>query len=172
MPFGLCNAPATFQRLMNLILGGLQLSSCLVYLDDIIVMGRSFDEHLRNLATVFDRIREAGLKLKPAKCQFLQDQVQYLGHIVTREGIAADPSILLPSLLLNSSSKTLLSIKQYSVMGVDATFNLGDFHVTIITYQNFLLRNPHTSQPPVFIGPAFIHMEWREQDYHTFFLVC
>ena len=92
MPFGLCNAPATFQRLMNLILGGLQLSSCLVYLDDIIVMGRSFDEHLRNLATVFDRIQEAGLKLKPAKCQFLQDQVQYLGHIVTREGIAADPS--------------------------------------------------------------------------------
>ena len=91
MPFGFCNAPATFQRLINLILGGLQLSSCLVYLDDIIVMGRSFDEHLRNLAAVFDRIQEAGLKLKPSKCHFLQDQVKYLGHIVTMEGIAADP---------------------------------------------------------------------------------
>ncbi|KAL5474559.1 hypothetical protein EMCRGX_G026520 [Ephydatia muelleri] len=65
MPFGLCNAPATFQRLMDRVLGGLKWSSCLVYLDDIIIVGTSFSEHLRNLAGVLQRLRQAGLKLKP-----------------------------------------------------------------------------------------------------------
>eukprot|EP00731_Ephydatia_muelleri_P034748 Em0075g1a len=67
MPFGLCNAPATFQRLMDRVLGGLKWSSCLVYLDDIIIVGTSFSEHLRNLAGVLQRLRQAGLKLKPSK---------------------------------------------------------------------------------------------------------
>ncbi len=88
MPFGLCNAPATFQRLMNLILSGLQWNSCL---DDIIVHGKNFENHLHNLASVFDRIKESGLKLKPAKCCFFKEQVKYLGHIVSKDGIATDP---------------------------------------------------------------------------------
>ena len=91
MPFGLCNAPATFQRLMNLILSGLQWSSCLVYLDDIIVHGKNFEDHLYNLELVFDRIKEAGLKVKPTKCSFFKEQVKYLGHIVSKHGIATDP---------------------------------------------------------------------------------
>ena len=65
LPFGLCNGPATFQRLMDLVLSGLQWSSCLVYLDDIIVVGRSFHKHLQNLENVFQHLRNAGLKLKP-----------------------------------------------------------------------------------------------------------
>ena len=95
----------------------------------------------------------------------------------------ADNSGFLKEVTLSSTPSALLATQQqldnlvrfccqstsFSVMGVDATFNLGDFYVTIITYQNLILRNPHTSQPPVFIGPAFIHMERREQDYHTFF---
>ncbi|KAL5475730.1 hypothetical protein EMCRGX_G025580 [Ephydatia muelleri] len=88
MPFGLCNAPATFQRLMDI---GLQWTSCLVYLDDIIVLGRTFTEHLSNLGSVFSRIHDAGLKIKPEKCSFLKEKVKYLGHIVSKEGIAADP---------------------------------------------------------------------------------
>ena len=92
MPFGLCNAPATFQRLMDLVLAGLQWSHCLVYLDDVVVLGRSFDEHLRNLESVFRRLREAGLRLKPSKCSLFRRKVQYLGHIISREGVAADPS--------------------------------------------------------------------------------
>ena len=91
MPFGLCNAPATFQRLMDLVLAGLQWSHCLVYLDNVIVIGRSFTEHLQNLQAVFKRLRQAGLKLKPSKCSLLQQEVQYLGHIVNREGISVDP---------------------------------------------------------------------------------
>ena len=92
MPFGLCNATATFQRLMDLVLAGLQWSHCLVYLDDVIVLVKTFTEHLENLRTVFARLREAGLKLKPTKCAFLQPRVQYLGHIVSRDGVTPDPA--------------------------------------------------------------------------------
>ena len=92
MPFGLCNAPATFQRLMDLVLAGLQWSDCLVYLDDIVVVGRTFEEHFRNLGSVLQHLHESGLKLKPSKCSFFQQEVQYLGHIISREGVATDPA--------------------------------------------------------------------------------
>ena len=92
MPFGLCNAPATFQRLMDLVLAGLQWSECLVYLDDVIVLGRTFDEHLRNIRHVLQRLRESGLRLKPTKCHFFQREVHYLGHIISHDGVATDPS--------------------------------------------------------------------------------
>ena len=92
MPFGLCNAPATFQRLMDCVLAGLHWQSCLVYLDDVIILGRSFSEHLHNLRDVFDRFREAGLKLKPSKCTFGQKEVAFLGHIVLDKGVATDPA--------------------------------------------------------------------------------
>ena len=71
MPFGLSNAPATFQRLMDLTLAGLQWSQCLVYIDDVIILGKTFQDHLCNLQEVFQHLLEAGLKLKPAKCTFL-----------------------------------------------------------------------------------------------------
>jgi len=92
MPFGLFNAPAMFQRLMDMVLTGLQWSSCIVYIDDIIVVGRTFDEHIQNLKQIFERLDKAGLKLQPHKCQFLQQKVQFLGHIVSTEGISPDPS--------------------------------------------------------------------------------
>ena len=92
MPFGLCNAPATFQRLMDLVLAGMQWSQCLVYLDDIIIPGRSVKEHLRNVASVLQRLRDAELKLQPAKCSFFQKQVKYLGHMISEEGVATDPT--------------------------------------------------------------------------------
>ena len=91
MPFGLCNAPATFERLMEQVLLGLPQSTALVYLDDVLVPGRNFQEHLTNLQEVFQRLREAHLKLSPEKCELLQREVRYLGHIVSIEGIATDP---------------------------------------------------------------------------------
>ena len=92
MPFGLSNAPATFQRLMDLTLAGLQWSHCLVYLDDVIVVGRTFEEHLDNLGLVLERLQNAKLKVKPSKCALFQDQVNYLGHVISSGSIATDPT--------------------------------------------------------------------------------
>ena len=71
MPFGVCNGPSSFQRLMGIVLKGLQWHGCLVYLDDIIVYGRTFQEHLERLTAVFERLESAGLRLKPSKCTFV-----------------------------------------------------------------------------------------------------
>ena len=94
MPFGLVNAPSTFQRLMEVTLAGLKQDCCLTYLDDVIVIGKSMEEHNQNLVKVFDRLRVAGLKLKPTKCKLAQRSVEYLGHIVSEEGVRTDPKKL------------------------------------------------------------------------------
>ena len=88
MPFGLCNAPATFQRLMDMVLKGLLWQSCLVYIDDVIIVGKTFEQHLSNLAQVFGRL---GLKLQPYKCHLLQSEVRFLGHVVSTQGVSPDP---------------------------------------------------------------------------------
>ena len=92
MPFGLTNAPATFQRLMECVLAGLVPSECLIYLDDIIVFSTSFADYLTRLEAVFQCLQQAGLKLKPSKCHFARKEVQYLGHIVSAEGIKPNPA--------------------------------------------------------------------------------
>ena len=73
MPFGLCNAPATFERLMEYVLHGLSWKQCLVFLDDSIVFSKTFSEHLDILREVFNRLKTANLKLSPGKCILLQD---------------------------------------------------------------------------------------------------
>lgn len=90
MPFGLCNAPATFERLMEYVLRGLHWKICLLYLDDIIVMGKNFNDHVQNLEGVFKRLRLAGLKVNPKKCEFFKHEVKYLGHKVTSNGVQTD----------------------------------------------------------------------------------
>ena len=91
MPFGLCNAPSTFQRIIELALRGLQWITCLIYLDDVIIFGRNFKEHLSRLKEVLLRIRRANLKLKPSKCHLLQEEVEFLGHVVSEEEILPNP---------------------------------------------------------------------------------
>ena len=91
LPFGLCNAPSTFQRSMESVLGDLKWKVCVIYLDDIIVFSKTFEEHLEHLSAVFDRFREANIRLKPSKCTFGQSKVTYLGHIISRDGIQPDP---------------------------------------------------------------------------------
>lgn len=94
MPFGLKNAPATFQRLMNSVLIGIQGLRCLVYLDDIVIYGSSLEEHNKRLTEVLQRLREANLKLQPDKCEFLRKEVNYLGHVISENGISPDPAKL------------------------------------------------------------------------------
>lgn len=91
LPFGLTSAPATFQRLMENVLHGLHWKTLLLYLDDIIVIAPDFDSHLLRLEEVFQRLRLAGLKLKPSKCFLMQEEVKYLGHVVSNKGVSTDP---------------------------------------------------------------------------------
>lgn len=91
LPFGVCNGPPTFQRLMEHVLSGLQWKICLLYLDDIIIFSKTFEQHVEQLSQVLTRISEAGLKIAPKKCHFFQAQVNFLGHIVSKEGVATDP---------------------------------------------------------------------------------
>lgn len=92
MPFGLNNSASTFQRTMELALQGLQWITCLIYIDDIIVFGEDFDQHIQRVDEVLDRITKAGLKLKPSKCRLLQTEVVFLGHVVSAEGVRPDPA--------------------------------------------------------------------------------
>lgn len=91
MPFGLCSAPATFQRLMHTVLKTENWIKCLIYLDDVLIFGRTAEEHLERLRAVLQRMREAGLKLSPEKCHFFQQKVEYLGHVISGEGIRTSP---------------------------------------------------------------------------------
>ena len=91
MPFGATNAPATFQRMMETCLGDLHLNWCLIYLDDIIVFAKTQQEAITRLGTVFQKLREARLKLQPSKCELFKTSLLYLGHMVLQDGIKTDP---------------------------------------------------------------------------------
>ena len=94
MAFGFTNAPATFQRLIERCMGEMNLRDCLIFLDDILIFSRNFEDHLSKLEAVFSRLHKHGLKLKASKCEFFKDSVTYLGHIVSSRGIETDPEKL------------------------------------------------------------------------------
>ena len=87
MPFGLCNALPTLQRLMQNCLGGLNLTYCLIYLDDVIVFSDRPEEHLWRMHVVFDRLRKHSFKLKPSKCEVFKSEINYLAHHVSQKGV-------------------------------------------------------------------------------------
>jgi hypothetical protein len=92
MPFGLTGAPASFQHLMQTVMGDLHLKKSRVYIDDVVIFSSTFEEHLSRVREVLDRLRSANLKLKAKKCYFLQTKIQYLGHVVTEAGVECDSS--------------------------------------------------------------------------------
>ena len=87
MPFSLCNAPVTFQRLMQNCLGELNLTYCLIYLDNVIVYSKFPEEHLQRMRVIFDHLHEHGLKLKPTKCDLFRMELIYLAHHVSKDGV-------------------------------------------------------------------------------------
>ena len=109
MPFRLCNAPPTFQRLMQNCLGELNLTYCLIYLDDVIVFSEMPEEHLQRMRVVFDPLQEHGLKLKPSKCDVFKSEINYLAHHVSKkvglpleEKLGVDCSVSAPRYLHQS----------------------------------------------------------------------
>ena len=94
LPFGLCGAPSTFERCMELVLRGLQWKTLLIYLDDIIIFSSNLEEHLQRLEEVLKRLSEAKLKLKPSKCHLLETEVLFLGHIVGQTGVKPNPQLI------------------------------------------------------------------------------
>lgn len=91
MSFSLCNAPATFQKLMQRCLGEQQAESAMVYLDDVIGLPRSFTEHVQHGEVVFQSLGCYSLKLRTEKCQLFQKQMKFPGHVVSRKGVSPDP---------------------------------------------------------------------------------
>ena len=91
MPFGLCNAPATFMRMMDMVFGDQNFQTVLIYLDDILIPASSFEQMLERIDMVFTRLEKVCLKVKPDKCHFFKPSIKFLGHIVSEKGIATDP---------------------------------------------------------------------------------
>jgi hypothetical protein len=116
LPMGLCNGPPTCQRLMELVLNGLQWQICLIYLDDVIVFGSSFSEHIQRLETVLQRILDAGLKLKHEKCTILKPEVTFLGHVVSQKGIKPNPDNI-AKILSWPAPKNVSEVRQILGMG-------------------------------------------------------
>ena len=111
LPMGLCTAPATFQRVMQMVLRGLQWEEVIVYLDDVIVLGTDFDNTLSSLRKVFVRFREHNLKLKPRKCSFFKEEVEFFGKLVSGSGVSISPDKLqaMEQWPIPSNAKELLS---------------------------------------------------------------
>jgi len=91
LSFGLCNAPSQFARTMELVLAGLTYDICLIYLNDILIFSRTFEEHCQRLAQVFALLERQTLRLKATKCHLFQPKVTFLGHVISEAGIECDP---------------------------------------------------------------------------------
>ena len=113
IPFGLSNAPASFQRFMETCLGDLRDEICIPYLDDIIVFSSTFEDHIEHLRTVFQRLKEYGVKLKPKKCTMFKREVVFLGRVVSAQGYKLDPSTMAPILRLKDTPpKTVNEVRK------------------------------------------------------------
>lgn len=91
-PMGLKTSPSVFSRLMTIAMAGINYKQAFIYLDDLVIIGKSVQDHAKNLLCVFERLRKVNLKLNPLKCEFLRKEIVYLGHKITSEGIVPDPS--------------------------------------------------------------------------------
>ena len=91
LSFGLCNSPATFRIVIQLVLQGLTWVECLSYLDDIIIFGTSFENHVENMRKILERFKQYNLKLKPQNCIFFQTELKFLGQFVSAKGVSINP---------------------------------------------------------------------------------
>ena len=156
MPFGLTNAPGTFQRLMNKILKPVLYQSALVYLDDIIVFSKSINEHIRDLATVFKLLAANGLKLKLKKCEFFKETIDYLGHVVSPEGVAPN-------------DKKIQSIIDYPEPR--NTKELSSFLGLASYYRKFIRAFAEKAHPLTALTRKNVEWEWGDKQRDAFICI-
>jgi hypothetical protein len=153
MPFGLCSAPSTFQRCMELIFRGMQWKTLLVYFDDIILYSSNPDDHFEKLDEVLSRLQRAGLKLKPSKCEFIKDDVVYLGHVVCRNGI-------------KPNHKIIDSVKHWkvpsSVKDVQKFLGLCNY------YRSYVSRFSEVAAPLSSLTKKGVSFKWSEECNNSF----
>ena len=154
LAFGLCNAPASFSRAINLVLRGLNWNIVLAFLDDILVLGKNFEDHLENLKNVLDRLRRYKLKLKPRKCELFQTKVEFLGRTVSGQGLEVG----------NSAVQTIQDWSEpRSTKDVERFLGFANYH------RNFIKNFAELSVPLYKLtgkGP-FIWEEDQKQAFHT-----
>lgn len=153
MPFGLCNAPATFQRLIDSILMGIKGEEALVYLDDIIVFSSTIEQHAERLNKVLSRLETANLYAQLSKCVFAANEVEYLGHIVTNNGILPDP-------------KKISSIKKYpkprTVKEIQAFLGLVGY------YRRFIKNFAEIAKPLTELTKKDVKFNWDSTQEEAF----
>ena len=153
MPFGLCNAPATFQRLMQNCLGELNLTYCLIYLDDVIVYSKTPEEHLQRMRVVFDHLCEHGLKLKPTKCDLFRTELIYLAHHVSKDGTKPSKKNV-ASIVACSPPKTYTDICSFTgVMGHYRHFIKRFAHIAAPLYDLISGDNKDKKSEPMKLSP-------------------
>jgi len=156
LSFGLANSSSIFQRLMTMVFAGLHWDICLVYIDDIIVVGKTFEEHVRNVTQVFQRLRLAGLKLKPSKCQLFQQRVTFLGYVVSSRRIEPDPEKI--SCIANwSEPKNLTEVRSF--------FGLASY------YKNFVVAFGETARPLYELTRKNVPFVWDDRRRQAFELL-
>ena len=147
LPFGLCNAPATFQMLVDKLFHDMKWKEILCYLDDIVVFSATFEEHLARLRGVFERLRFAGLTLKGSKCFFVQEKVKLLGHVVSSTGLAPDED------KLDAISKFP---QPRSVKDIQSFLGLCNY------YRKFIRNFSIIARPMYEATRKDLHFEWNE----------
>lgn len=153
MPFGLKNAPPTFQRMMNKGLKGLIGNSCFVYIDDIIVYGKTIEEHNKNLRILFERLRQVGLKLQPDKCEYLRPELEYLGHVISEHGIRPNPNRI-EKVRTYPAPKNPKEIKQF--LGL------------VGYYRKFIKDFSKTAKPLTRLLQKSSIFQWTSEQQHSF----
>lgn len=143
LPQGLCNSPATFMRMMLTIFGDQNFLSLLCYLDDLLVFGKTDEESLQRLEMVFQRLKDHNLKLSPSKCKFLRRSVKFLGHIVSQEGVASDPTKV--EAIVNVSEEDLMEAD-----GVTPSVSKIRSFLGMVVYYQHLIENCSMIARPLF----------------------
>jgi Reverse transcriptase (RNA-dependent DNA polymerase). len=153
MPFGLKNAPATFQRLMDQVLTGLQGIEVFVYLDDIVVFSSSLREHGIKVRKLLQKLRENGLSLQPDKCECLRTEVTYLGHIITSNGLKPDP-------------KKIEAVKKFP--RPRNSKNVKQFLGLAGYYRRFIPNFSKRAKPMTNLLKKDVAFEWTTSQQHSF----